>query len=97
MMISPPDPGVTALDDELGDGHARSDPDRLKQTAMIALSDAQLAAVMLAAGSLPVDKRSVFLERIAARQRLCGFRFTDADLDEAVRAALHGLIQGSAA
>ena len=34
---------------------------------MFALTDAQLALVMTAAGGLPVEKRSVFLERVAAR------------------------------
>jgi len=34
---------------------------------MIALTDAQLRTVMTAAGPLPVDKRSAFLERIAGR------------------------------
>jgi hypothetical protein len=46
---------------------------------MLALSDDQLAMVMTAAGSLPVEKRSVFLERVAARQQLRGPNFTDAD------------------
>jgi hypothetical protein len=35
-------------------------------STMFALSDAQLALVMTAAGGLPVQKRSVFLERVAA-------------------------------
>jgi hypothetical protein len=43
-----------------------------------------------------VEKRSIFLERVAAKRRGCT-RFTDADLDGAVRAALRGLVQGSAA
>ena len=38
-------------------------------STMFALSDNQLALVMTAAGSLPVEKRSVFLERVAARLR----------------------------
>jgi len=61
---------------------------------MFALSDAQLALVMTAAGGLPVQKRSVFLERVAAR--LHGPRFTDADLGAAIQAALKGLIQSAA-
>jgi hypothetical protein len=63
---------------------------------MLALSDTQLAVVMTAAGGLAVEKRTLFLERVAARLTLCG-RFTDADLDHAVRMALSGLIQESAA
>jgi hypothetical protein len=39
---------------------------------VLALNDAQLALVMTAAGSLPVEKRSVLLERVAARLRLRG-------------------------
>ena len=53
---------------------------------MLALSDDQLAVVMTAAGGLPVEKRGLFLERVAARLQLHG-RFGDADLDEAVRTA----------
>jgi hypothetical protein len=34
---------------------------------------------MTAAGGLPVEKRDVFLERVAARLQLRGPRFTDAD------------------
>ena len=63
---------------------------------MLALSDDQLAMVMTAAGSLPVEKRSVFLERVAARQLLRGSNLTDADLGAAIQAALTGLIQSAA-
>jgi hypothetical protein len=63
---------------------------------MFALSDDQLALVMTAAGGLPVEKRSVFLERVAARLRLREARFTDADLGAAIQAALTGLIQSAA-
>jgi hypothetical protein len=63
---------------------------------MLALSDAQLRIVMIAAGPLPVEKRGLFLERVAARLALRG-RFTDKDVDDAVRLALRGLIQESAA
>ena len=63
---------------------------------MLALSDDQLQIIMTAAGSLPVEKRSVFLERLAARLRLRGPRFTDADLGAAIQAALTGLIQSAA-
>ena len=63
---------------------------------MFALTDAQLALVMTAAGGLPVEKRSVFLERVAARLRLRGPHFTDTDLGAAIQAALTGLIQSAA-
>ena len=63
---------------------------------MLALSDDQLAMVMTAAGSLPAEKRSVFLERVAARQQLRGPNLTDADLGAAIQAALTGLIQSAA-
>jgi hypothetical protein len=46
---------------------------------------------MTAASGLPVEKRGLFLERVAVRLTLRG-RFNDADLDEAVRVALRGLI-----
>jgi hypothetical protein len=66
------------------------------QSTMFALSDDQLALVMTVAGSLPVEKRSTFLERVAAKLRPRGPRFTDADLDVAIPAALTGLIQSAA-
>ena len=59
---------------------------------MIALTDHQLALVMTAASGLPPDKRSVLLERVAARLTLQG-RFNDAGVEAAVRAALQGLVQ----
>ena len=61
---------------------------------MLALNDNQLVIVMTAAGSLRVE--NVFLERVAARLRLHGPRFTDADLNAAIQAALTGLIQSAA-
>jgi len=65
-------------------------------STMFALSDDQLALVMTAAGSVPVEKRSTFLERVAARLQLRGPRFTDADLSAAIQVALTGLIQSAA-
>lgn len=59
---------------------------------MIALTDHQLALVMTAATGLPAEKRSVLLERVAARLALRG-RFNDADVEGAVRTALRGLVQ----
>jgi hypothetical protein len=61
-------------------------------TAMLALKDHQLANLMTAASKLPVEKRGVFLERVVARLSLQGFRFTDDELDDAVRRALVGLV-----
>jgi hypothetical protein len=54
----------------------------------------QLRTVWAAADRVPVEKRGVFLERVVARLLHCGF--TDADLDDALRAALSGLIQSAA-
>jgi hypothetical protein len=51
---------------------------------------------MTAAGSLPVEKTSTFLERVACRMQLRGAHFTDKDLDDAVRRALTGLKQSAA-
>jgi hypothetical protein len=64
---------------------------------MFALSDSQLRAVRNAADGLPAEKRGIFLERIVARLQFRGGRFIDRDLDDAVRLALRGLIQESAA
>jgi hypothetical protein len=64
---------------------------------MLALKHHQLALVTMAAGTLPPEKRPVFLDRLAARLRLHGRRFTDDDLVIAMQAALYGLIQGSVA
>ena len=63
---------------------------------MLSLSDSQLQIIMTAAGTMPVEKRSTFLERIAARLQLRGPHFTDADLGTAIQAALTGLIQSAA-
>ena len=63
---------------------------------MVAFSDSQLRAVWAAADRLPFEKRGVFVERGGARLQLHR-GFTDADLDDAVRSALNGLIQQSAA
>jgi len=45
---------------------------RAYRRAMLALTDSQLQLVMAAAGGLSPEKRSLFLERIAARLRLRG-------------------------
>jgi hypothetical protein len=62
---------------------------------MFALSDSQLRTVWTAAEGLSVEKRGVFLGRVVARLQLQR-GFTDADLGDAVRAALTGLIQSAA-
>jgi hypothetical protein len=62
-----------------------------------ALKGQQLQTVIAAAEKLPPEKRTVFLQRVAGRLQLRGFHFTDDDLDAAVRLALQGLIQNSAA
>ena len=64
---------------------------------MLALSDSQLRALWEAAAGLPIEKRGLFLIRLVALLQLRGSHFTTADLDDAVRLALKGLIQKSAA
>ena len=61
---------------------------------MIALTDSQLAAVMDAARTFPVERRSVFLQRTAAMLRMRGYgHFTDSDVADVAQLALAGLIQ----
>jgi hypothetical protein len=62
---------------------------------MLALTDLQLRIVWNAANKVPVEKRGIFLDRVIARLRLHR-GFSDADLDDAVNAALTGLIQSAA-
>jgi hypothetical protein len=64
---------------------------------MLALSDNQLAAIIAAANRLPVEKRGMFLDRVVARLSQHGTRFTGGDFDAAVRLAMIGLAQDSAA
>ena len=47
---------------------------------------------MTIAGDLPVEKCSVFLQRVATRLQLSGAHFTDADLADAIKRAVRGLI-----
>jgi len=63
---------------------------------MLAFNDSQLELVMVAARGVPIEKREVFLQRVATRLQLHGPRFTDADLGAAIQAALTGLIQSAA-
>jgi hypothetical protein len=62
---------------------------------MLALTDSQLRIVWNAADRVPVEKRGVFLELVVARLQL-HTAFTDVDLDDAVQAALSGLIRSAA-
>jgi hypothetical protein len=62
---------------------------------MVAFTDSQLRTVRAAADRVPAEKRGTFVDRVVARlQRQRGF--TDADLDDAVRAALQGLVRSAA-
>ena len=63
---------------------------------MLALSDSQLRSVWTTANGLPIEKRGVFLGRLVAQLQLRS-HFTTAELDDAVRLALKGLTQKSAA
>src|SRR5258706_12793758 len=61
---------------------------------VLALSDAQLRLVQMAAGPLPPDKRSVLLERVAAQLGQLGYRrVKDGDVERAVMVSLRGLLQ----
>jgi len=62
---------------------------------MLTFTDSQLRAVWTAADRVTIEKRGVFLQRVFARLQLHR-GFTDADLDDAVRTALTGLIQSTA-
>jgi hypothetical protein len=64
---------------------------------MIGLTDSQLQVVMRAARSISVEKRDIFLQRIAAMLALRGRgRFTDTDVADVAQLALAGLIQTAA-
>jgi hypothetical protein len=64
----------------------------------LSLNDGQLQILMRAARPLAVEKRALFLERVGAQLALRGFRPpSDDDLARAVRMALQGLRQGTAA
>ena len=61
---------------------------------MIGLTDYQLRVVMNAARSVPVEKRDIFLQRIAAMLAMRGRgRFTDTDVADVANLALCGLAQ----
>ena len=63
---------------------------------MISLSDAQLRTIMAVAGTLDQDKRSTFLQRIAAQLEQRG-RFSDDDVVHTAQLALNGLVHHPAA
>ena len=65
---------------------------------MISLSDRQLDIITQVATALSVEKRSDYLQRIAAALAVRhGFRFTDADVSVAAHTALASLMHHSAA
>ena len=64
---------------------------------MLAFTDSQLRALWAAADGLPAEKRGIFLMRLVAQLQLRGSCFSTVDVDDAVRLALKGLIQKSAA
>jgi hypothetical protein len=65
---------------------------------MIGLSDAQLKVVMATAADVPHEKRSQFLERIAAMLKFrARGNFTDEDVTDVVKLACVGLVHESAA
>ena len=60
---------------------------------MLGLTDTQLAAVMDLARTLPVEKRDVFLQRVAALlRRQAGRIKSDDDVGRAVEIALSSLL-----
>ena len=61
---------------------------------MLGLTDYQLKIVMGTARSVPVEKRDLYLQRIAAMLAMRGRgRFTDHDVQDVAQLALAGLIQ----
>jgi hypothetical protein len=59
---------------------------------MMGLTDSQLATVMDAARTLPVEKRDLYLQRIAAMLTMRGHgHFTDSDVSDVTGLALCGL------
>jgi hypothetical protein len=65
---------------------------------MISLNDAQLKVVMEAASHVPQERRSQFLERVAAMLKLRGRgHFNDDDVANVTALALSGLVRAPAA
>ena len=63
---------------------------------MVSLTDPQLKIVMTAANAVPVERRSVFLERVGAMLTMRG-RFSDADVADVAKLSSCGVINGSRA
>jgi hypothetical protein len=59
---------------------------------MISLSDSQIGMLMQFASVVPVERRSMFLERVGAMLKL-RYRYTDQDVSEVAALALAGLVQ----
>jgi hypothetical protein len=65
---------------------------------MLGLTDNQLATVMETARCLPVEKRDLYLQRIAAMLTMRGRgHFNDSDVIDVAKLALTGLAQQPAA
>jgi hypothetical protein len=64
---------------------------------VISLSDHQLRTVMQAATALDPERRSVFLERIAAQLQIRLGQYNDSDVAAAAEMALRSLVQQPAA
>jgi hypothetical protein len=61
---------------------------------MLGLTDDQLRTVMDAAAAVPIEKRDLYLQRLAAMLTMRGHgHFTDADVSDVAMLALAGLIQ----
>jgi hypothetical protein len=67
-------------------------PRRPRPQISLTLADGELAAVMNASKNLPYEKRSLFLERLAAQLKL-----RSVPIETAVERALRGLLHGPAA
>ena len=64
---------------------------------MLGLTDNQLRVVMDAAHMVPIEKRDVYLQRIAAMLTVRGRgHFNDADVAAVTKLAIAGLIQQAA-
>ena len=63
---------------------------------MLGLTDNQLRTVMDAAAAVPIEKRDLYLQRIAAMLAIRGRgRFTDTDVTDVAQLAMAGLIQSA--
>ena len=61
---------------------------------MLGLTDNQLRTVMDAAATVPVEKRDIYLRRIAAMLTMRGRgHFNDADVTDVTKLAMAGLVQ----